>query len=255
MIDESELDDLMGRGWPALRSVDVDGWIARFSGGVTQRANSVLPIGSPRDPAAAVEEVERLYDGERLPTIFQVSPAALPSGLDRLLDARGYRMRSSTSVEVAGTGTVLGRLPQDGHAVAMADSPDEEWMDLWWSVDGRGGSEERKIAHEILIRAPALYASCRDMIGTAAVGRLALAGDWGGLYCLAVRPDVRRRGLAAAVLRALLSHASERGIRHVWLQVVADNSAARALYSRAGFVPVSSYHYRVRPGTFRRDEE
>ncbi|MFD0855350.1 GNAT family N-acetyltransferase, partial [Actinomadura adrarensis] len=195
----------------------------------------------------AIERVERLYDGEKLPATFQVSPAARPSGLDRLLDARGYRMRSSTSVEVAEIGTVLGRLPRDGHTVAVAESPDEEWMDLWWSVDGRGDSGKRKTAHEILTSAPALYVSSRDATGTTAVGRLALVVDWGGLYCMAVRPDARRRGLATAVLRALLSHASESGTRHVWLQVVADNSAARALYSRAGFVPVSSYHYRVRP--------
>lgn len=247
MIEKAGLDDLMNRGWPSLRYVSMDGWVARFSRGVTQRANSVLPVGSPRDLIAALERVEQLYRDQRLPAIFQVSPAAQPSGLDRLLDARGYEVRSLTSVEVADISTVLDHLSEDGRAVAVAESPDEAWMDLWWSVDGRGGSEARRIAGHILTATPALYASTNDAAGATAVGRLALADDWGGLYCMAVRPDVRRRGHAMSVLRALLERASTTGVRRAWLQVVAENDAARTLYARAGFVPTSSYHYRIQP--------
>jgi ribosomal protein S18 acetylase RimI-like enzyme len=120
-------------------------------------------------------------------------------------------------------------------------------MDLWWSVDGHGGSEARRIARHILTATPALYALTSDAAGATAVGRLALADDWGGLYCMAVRPDVRRRGHAMTVLRALLERASTTGVRRSWLNVVAENDAARSLYARAGFVPVSSYHYRIQP--------
>lgn len=115
---------------------------------------------------------------------------------------------------------------------------------MWWSVDGRGGTEARAVARRIITACPSLYASIRDTAGTAAVGRLALVEDCGGIYCMAVRPDARRRGHAMAVLRPLLEQASHLSIARVWLQVVAENQGARALYGRAGFIDASAYHYR-----------
>ena len=79
-----------------------------------------------------------------------------------------------------------------------------------------------------------------------AIGRLALVDDWAGLYCLAVDEQFRRQGLALAVIRALLQKATTLGVRRVFLQVVADNEPARALYDRLGFRTVSQYHYRVK---------
>ncbi|MHB8295872.1 MAG: GNAT family N-acetyltransferase [Acidimicrobiales bacterium] len=100
------------------------------------------------------------------------------------------------------------------------------------------------MARRIITACPSLYASIRDTSGTAAVGRLALVEDCGGIYCMAVRPDARRRGHAMAVLRALLEQASHLSIARVWLQAVAGNRRARALYARAGFIDASTYHYR-----------
>jgi len=45
----------------------------------------------------------------------------------------------------------------------------------------------------------------------------------------------------------VLEQASNGGIHRAWLQVVAENHAARALYDRAGFTNASSYHYRTQP--------
>jgi ribosomal protein S18 acetylase RimI-like enzyme len=84
----------------------------------------------------------------------------------------------------------------------------------------------------------------RDGDRVVAVARLALVGRWGGLYCMAVRSDARRRGLGGAVLRGLLESAREHGVTDAWLQVRADNDGARRLYERAGFAEVASYHYR-----------
>ncbi|WP_407926227.1 GNAT family N-acetyltransferase [Halosaccharopolyspora lacisalsi] len=75
------------------------------------------------------------------------------------------------------------------------------------------------------------------------MGRLALVGRWAGVYRMAVRPDVRRRGHATASLRALPVHAANHGARRTWLQVIADNRAARALYELVGFARSSGYHY------------
>jgi ribosomal protein S18 acetylase RimI-like enzyme len=100
------------------------------------------------------------------------------------------------------------------------------------------------VAGKILSAGPARYASVRDDTGVAAVGRLAVVGDWGGLYCVAVRPDARRRGLGTAILRGVLEQSD---VSRCWLQVRADNHAARAMYDRLGFTPAARYHYRTRP--------
>ena len=234
-------DDLLRRGWPALSEVDIDGWVARQSGGVTQRANSVLPLAAPADAHAALAKVERHYAAQGLPAIFQLGADVCPRELDALLAARGYAYGSPTSVEVAPVPALLAGLP--GGDVVVEAEPSPAWLDLWWAVDGRGDAAARAVARRILTGGPARYASVLDADGVAAVARLALAGEWGGLYCMAVRPDARRRGLASVLLRGLLDGA---GVRRCWLQVREDNPGARAFYARTGFRPASRYHYRTR---------
>ncbi|MDP9642723.1 ribosomal protein S18 acetylase RimI-like enzyme [Actinopolyspora lacussalsi] len=244
MISLAELEKLMRRGWPAIRETTVDGWIARLSDGVTRRANSVLPVHCPNDLADAIGRVEELYRGHGLPPVFQVGPAARPSGLDSALARRGYEVRTPTIVQVAPIADVLRRIPPPHREVRVLNRPDSSWLELWWEVDGRGDPDSRAIAHEILTGGEALYAAGEDRHGTAAVGRLALVGSWAGVYCMAVRPDARRGGHASAILHGLLERAVELGSEHAWLQVTADNLAARDLYERAGFVTRSNYHYR-----------
>jgi N-acetylglutamate synthase len=53
----------------------------------------------------------------------------------------------------------------------------------------------------------------------------------------------RGRGLAGCVLAALAGVAIERGITQVFLQVEEANTAAQALYLRAGFQTAWRYHY------------
>ncbi|GAC1629988.1 MAG: hypothetical protein NVS4B2_12810 [Chloroflexota bacterium] len=245
MTSPAELDRLMHRGWPGLATVDVDGWVVRLAAGVTARANSVLPVRPPRDLDAALAAVETLFRERGLAPAFQISPAAQPPALDALLSERRYERRTPTLVQTATVGRVMQRLAPSDRAVAVADAPDEDWMDCWWSVDGRGGLEERAIAQRILLSCPALYVTMHDKDGVAATGRIALAGTWGGVYCMTVREDARHRGHGTTILRALVEEGAKRSIRHVWLQVVEANRDARALYERAGFVSASRYHYRV----------
>lgn len=233
----------MRAGWPALDEVEVDGWVARFSGGVTQRANSVMPLAAPADLGETLRRVERLYAARGLPAIFQLGPSARPDGLDEVLAASGYEFGSPTSLQTA----EVGRMTDDA-GVEITDAPSDEWLGLWWQVDGRGDAAALDVAVKILAGGPAIYASLRDAGGVAAVGRLALVGEWGGVYCMAVRADARRRGYGAAVLSGLLRAGRTRGITRAWLHVRAENTAALSLYRAFGFTEVSRYHYRSHGG-------
>lgn len=69
-----------------------------------------------------------------------------------------------------------------------------------------------------------------------ALGR-AVAGE-AELLTLAVAPEARRRGIGQRLVACFLAEARSRGAQNAFLEVGADNAAARALYARAGFVPV-----------------
>lgn len=251
------LDRLADRGWPALERAPLDGWTLRAAGGVTNRANSVLTAGQVADLPRAVEAAERWYAERGLPAVFQVSPAT-PAGLAHELTRRGYREHSRTLVLVGDRATVAQAAVAQaavaqaavarpasavGAGIAVSSAPPPGWLDTWWSVDGRGGAAERATAGRILAGGPALYAWAGAADAPEAVARLAVADDWGGLYAVATLPAARRRGLARALAGALATAAEAHGITRLWLQVLAANTGAIALYESLGFVPASGYSY------------
>ena len=129
----------------------------------------------------------------------------------------------------------------------ISREPSADWLEAWWEVDGRGGADALATAREILQGCPSIYALVRDRHGLpAAVGRLAIpaAGTHGGVYCMATRPEARRRGYGTAVMRALLHAGAEQGLSGYWLLVTAPNHAAHALYAAAGFTEAVRYGYR-----------
>ena len=249
------LEMLMDAAWPAAEREESGGWVMRAAAGVTQRANSVWarePGEDPHRQLAAVRAARLWYRNRRLPLIFQVFDGPRSAGLNTVLDEEGFTRQSETLVLVRRPGVEPGSEPGGpGPAVEFSAGPSAEWLDLWWSVDGRGGAAGLGVARGILEGCPAVYALVRDDDGVpAAVGRLALpdAGHggpgWGGLYCLATRPDARRRGYGGLIVRALLREGEARGVAGYWLLVMASNVGARELYARAGFREACRYLYR-----------
>ncbi|HEU5024806.1 MAG TPA: GNAT family N-acetyltransferase [Spirillospora sp.] len=234
-----DLDGLVAAAWPARSVQDIGGWLLRHAGGVTKRANSVLPLEAPHDLEAALARAEGYYTDLGLPTVFSLSDRARPEGLDAVLEARGYEVVDPTlgmAAEIAG--------PYERDGVRIADEPSPDWLDVWWSVDGRY-DDELPLATEILTGVPAGYASLDGV----AVGRGVPQGEWLGIYAMAVAPEARRRGLGRRVLRALLGWGREQGCERAYLVVVERNAPARAMYAAEGFTESGGYHYRVKTVT------
>lgn len=75
------------------------------------------------------------------------------------------------------------------------------------------------------------------------------AADESEIVTLAVRPDRRRRGVARRLVEASLAEAAARGAERMFLEVAADNEAARVLYKALGFAEVGRRKgYYARPG-------
>src|SRR5687768_17494403 len=95
-----EIEERAAGAWPALATVEVDGWLARFAGGYTRRANSVWPLDEGRRaPEEKVAECERLYAERGQACIFKLTP--VQAELDALLERRGYTREAESLVQVA----------------------------------------------------------------------------------------------------------------------------------------------------------
>src|SRR5262249_48111501 len=193
------------RAWPAEEDVPLGGWRLRASGGVTNRGNSVWPNaddgGVPLERKLAA--VEAFYADRGLPARYQMTVASRPSDLDAVLEARGYRLHTPCLVMVADAAEVLARLG-GGDGVSVAERPDEEWLGAWGGLGGaRPGEAAARTAFLLRTGLPLAFASSRVGGEVAAVGAAAREGGWLGVFGMATRPELRRRGLARAVLAAL----------------------------------------------------
>lgn len=232
--------------WPALRVALVDGWLLRFADGFTKRANSVNPLYGPIDGDAAgldprIEAAERLYGEAGRRTIFRLTPLA-PEALDGRLDQRGYRRIDETVVQTANLAALE---PATDPGFARAASP-LEWVEPASALQ-QEPEATRPILQAMLERI--VPRACFGLLlrdGVPAACGLAVAeGKLVGLFEIAVNPALRRAGLGLAMTRSLLAWGKARGADTAYLQVVARNEPARALYAGLGFRESHRYWYRV----------
>jgi len=231
-----ELEAIAYEFWRAPEVEEIDGWRLRFGYGITGRANSVWPNGAGTLPLEEkIDRAEAWYHERYRPTLFQLTEAARPDGLDEALAARGYELRGApVSVETATLADVLARAGGDAE---VTDAPDAAWLELW---AGSRNFQNRAEARELLTLGDAAFAR----VGDVAVGRGGVTGQWLGITSMVTVPEARRRGYARAIVHALARWAAARGCTYVLVQVESTNEPARALYASLGFVPHHEYHYR-----------
>ena len=120
-------EDACIAAWPAPRQVLMDGWLLRFGGGHTSRANSVDVVGpSSRAAADKVAACEALYGAQRLPTIFRLSDAMPQPDLTPALDAADYGPPRDASLVLFAEST--GPRTDRGDATLTEGPPDARWL-------------------------------------------------------------------------------------------------------------------------------
>jgi N-acetylglutamate synthase len=232
------------RAWPSLEQHEDAGWLLRFAGGYTKRANSATPlVADTRNLAGRVERVERRYAARGLPPIFRLLSFAAPPGLDALLAARGY-LRVDESLVLAGDAAALGAAA----ASALAAASRDDWLPCYerWS----GADPARRELHRAILAAiepPCLYALREKDGRPIACGLGVCDGTLVGLFDLAVAPEARRQGHGTALVRAICAWGQAQGAARAYLQVVEHNQAAHRLYGALGFREAYRYWYRVPP--------
>jgi N-acetylglutamate synthase len=231
--------------WPALQQVLLDGWVLRFSGGLTRRANSANPLGvRDLDGDGLIAGCEALYRHHRLPTIFRL-PSIIDPAIDARLAAQGYSGEGLSLVLHADIGAVPAMRDPD---VQLLSRPTPRWFAAMAQLQRHTKKQAgfyRRIVGRLAI--PAAFATLSDDRGIAA---LAYGAIHDGLICyesVVTDPSRQRRGYARRVITSLAAWAADRGARGACLEVEAANAPARALYQALGFEELSRYHYRRAP--------
>ncbi|GGQ03874.1 GNAT family N-acetyltransferase [Streptomyces mutabilis] len=238
-----ELARVASRAWRPVESEWLGEWELRASGGFTRRANSVLPLGDPGLPLdEALTAVRRWYGDRGLPAYVQTATGA--DGTQELLCAelerRGWMREVTAELWTGGLAPVADRA--EGTGAVLSREADEAWLARY---QRKGVSD---VALRVLSSGPSVWFATVPGDGApAAIGRCVVDGRWASFAAVEVDPAMRRRGLATTVLAALARRALDEGASAAWLQVEADNAAARALYGGMGFAAHHAYHHYREP--------
>jgi len=204
--------------WPGVVRESLGEWELRTEptpvDRLRKRANSCLAMGDPGMPVDdAASAVRAFYTARDRPAMVQVEA---DSDLERWFADAGWQVVPGGDALFL-LGSVAGARRRLGPSPEQADV----------AVDGP---------------------RARASIGASAVGAAALDGDWLGIHDLVVQPELRRQGLARAVLSALLEWGAEQGATTVWLHVETDNQPALALYESLGLQVHHGCRYLAAPG-------
>jgi ribosomal protein S18 acetylase RimI-like enzyme len=240
-VEEASLN-----AWPSLNILFYDGWVLRFAGGYTKRANSASALCHGELPLEAkVAYCEQKYRQQGLQPIFRLTPLIEPE-LDGRLASRGYEQIDITSVQ--GCALHPGLYPL---STAVQILSGQDGLATWLQIFHRLNPARRDIAAHEAILQRVISRVCpmvlRDEEVVVACGLGVAIGDYVGLFDIVTAEGQRRKGFGRELTRSLLAWGQEQGATQAYLQVMLSNKPARRLYEQMGFAEIYRYWYRITP--------
>ena len=224
--------------WPAAERTTSGPFTLRRGLGGGQRVSAATATG----PAGAHEiaAAERAMAAWGQAPIFMIRPGE--EALDAALARRGYAVKDPVTLYAAAAGPLGAPRPQRLRHIRVWP-PVAVQAELWEA----GGIGPGRLA--VMDRAAVPRVTLLGRIGqrSAGVAYVGACGDVAMLHALEVAPAGRRQGLGRDLMRGAALWAVEQGAAHLTVVVTDANHAANALYRSLGMVPVTRYHYRVRP--------
>jgi len=213
-MDLRHIEEAGLQAWRALKQQELDGWSLGSSQGYTKRANSVNPLNARRvDVNAKIRLCEAAYADRGLPTIFRLTPFAVPADLDSRLEARGYRRLAITLVQVLELSTWAPRVPSPG---TLRELSLDDWRETYATSLGKPlPPAHRELVRSI--RSCCLLAGPVDEGRTKTCGMAVTDGLHTGLFSIITDPSVRRRGYGRALVGVMLDCAVSQGTRYACL--------------------------------------
>ena len=241
LAEVRRLEELAFRGWPALETRDVAGWRLRFANGYTKRANSINALSpEARSGAETRLALEAAYRERGMLPVWRLTPLA-PLLVKDVLAEPAYRRIERSFVQVA---PLQPAFALDPH-VGIERRPSARWL-ATFARHSPVPPQHRATMQQLLLAMPnAGFALVEHAGEPTAMAVGVLDGIHMGLFDVLVMPHARRRGLARRVTESLFAWARGEGAQFAYLQVVATNTAALALYESQGFRTVYDYEYRL----------
>lgn len=224
-----------------------DGWLLRHSPGKARRARSVNAIADGRlELPAKIDHCRAIYALACLPCLFRITPFSRPTGLDEALAGRGFAAEDESRVM---TLVLRGTLPSARQRLRELGIGEFAQR----AGELRGSPPSQVAAHAARLVACSPWLKARRLAveqdgRVVAVGQSVQEADLVGLYDIVTAESARHRGLATALTTELLRRAGDDRAAVAYLQVSADNIAARNVYRKLGFADRYAYWYRVEPG-------
>jgi N-acetylglutamate synthase len=243
-FDTRELEERGFNAWPSCRTVYLNGWLVRISGGLTKRANSANAL-APSGPFSDVKTaVENIYEREALPPIFRITPL-VDKEIDRVLERDGYAVRDECLVMTA----LKDAFPKCTNLnVVLGHAPDRAWLDGVAQANFIV-SPLREIHDRIVLSIPLPSAFATAYVDGHPAGFAMAVIDRGmvGIFDVVVKESVRGQGIGRGLTARLLHWGAERGAYASYLQTLQSNAIARTLYSKLGYREAYRYYYRCHP--------
>lgn len=239
------MEELSINAWPALETMIYDGWLLRFADGYTKRANSIYPLYQSADnPEIKIAECEKHYESKQLPTIFKMTQFAQPTGLDALLEQKGYVSHAQTSVQTVSLGEVAEPSVQK---VMVYERCSEEWLHAFCRLSDQGETEKRLMSRTLRKIIPkSCYFSLYHEEAVVACGLGVIEREYIGLFDIVTDESYRNKGFGEQLVLNILKWGRENGAKHSYLQVMLDNKPALRLYGKIGYQEGYQYWYRVK---------
>ena len=244
----SQIETVAANALPASVTEVCDGWLLRYSYGVTRRANSVLAEKHSGSLEPKLQTVSDFYARFNAKPRFQLCPASEPSALNQFLLDHRYTKIPGAKVQTLELNTFKAR--GDSSRVQLLSKPNDAWFSVYRAVE-KADSQKEKIRTWMLknIQPQATFALLSLDDEPAAVGLGVFEAGFVGMFNMATLESFRGRGGASSILSALATWGKTLGGHTLYLQVSEDNFNARRVYENLGFETLYSYWYLEAPQT------
>jgi ribosomal protein S18 acetylase RimI-like enzyme len=231
--------------WPALRTNVYDGWVLRFSDGVTRRANSIYPIfESSIEINEKIGYCEELYFSKNLPVVFKITAEVYPSKLDYLLDKKGYYKDAETSFQAM---TIKDIIEIDRSLINLNENLNTEWLKRFVSFNCY--DKNKLTGYKNILKQINNKKCYLDLISNGkyiGCGLGVIEDKYVGIFDIVVDKKYRKMGFGKIIIESLLSWGHANGAVTAYLQVMLNNPRALRLYKSIGFEEVYRYWYRIK---------
>lgn len=249
--DFKKLQEILMNSWPAQHYYFLNGWVLRFTEGVTSRANSVFPInytGDLYNLERDIKLVEKAYQSYNLPTIFTIPEYFEPTSLDTKLLEYGYHQAGCiTHTMIASIQELRNEIINDRISYIFYSERVNKFSNFLAEYSKRNQHAQnvlKTLTNRILIPQKCFIVAEYEkrVVGTL----MGILDPHGFLYIadVLVDPDVRRQKIATSLFFEIINKwGMPNGVKTIWLQVEIENKEAMDLYKKLGFKKAYSYYY------------